>query len=208
MPLKIIIQSSLTLFFIFSLPTWSMEDTPQRSAPAAKASQKIVEKGQKSKIAGYETYIKCVYFGDIQQLTQSQFSIHQSRDDQEIGEILLQYYPQGGYYNTGGQTPTLRLRHIEIKNGFRREHHATRALETLFRQLRASPLLPKNTEIWLEYSSCYPYLEKLYTDFGFEGTQEPSFAETKVLRVNLHKTRFPYYSKMLQIKKLKKEASN
>jgi len=193
----------LSLIFSFSLPAWSMDNSKEelgnRSVAPKKvvhSSQKIVEKGKKSHIPGYETYLICEYFEDIRPLTQSQFNIHQSSNDQKIGEILLQYYPQGGYYKTARKTPTLRLRQIEIKEPYRRQHHATRALETLFRQLRESELLPKATEIWLEYSTFYPFLTILYQNFGFQETHEQSFGETKVLKVNLFKTKFPYYTKM------------
>ena len=157
---------------------------------------KVIELKQKSYVANYETYLICAYSQDISELTQVNFNIHRSLDEAHIGQILLQYYPQGGYYKTGRETPTLRLRHIEIDEGFRQQHHATRALETLFTQLRKSSALPKDVEVWLEYSTCYPYLGTLYKSFGFKNSNEPSIAETKVLRVELSKTKFPYYRKI------------
>jgi hypothetical protein len=165
--------------------------------------KRIVEKGHKSQIPHYETYLECVYTEDVTDFTQNKLFIYQ-QDGQKIGEILLQYYPSGGYYKTAGQIPTIRLRNIEIEEQYRKAHHGTRALETLFTQLRQSTVFPGNAEVWLEYSSCDQFLAPWYDSFGFCSTPESSFAETKVMRVLLSKTKFPYNKKMKDARDTKK----
>lgn len=176
---------------------------PVKSSPSVQLSRRIVEKDKVSKIPNYETYLKCTASEDSKHSTQNDFTIHQN-DGQKIGEILLQYYPTGGHYKTGGRTPIIRLRHIEIEEQFRRNHSATRALETLFTELRKSAALPQNVEVWLEYSSSYKFLAPWYQSFGFQHTEEPSAFETKVMRVLLSKTQFPYYKKIKESQKVKK----
>lgn len=191
--MKVQLMTVKVLLFLF-MAIYSLASSAMEDKQGQHQCEKIIKEGKKSKINDYETYIQCNYFGDTAHLTQSQFYIFRTQDSQKIGEILLQYYPNGGYYKTDRHQPTLRLRHIEVKDPYKRQHHATRALETLFTELRKSPHLPRDVQVWLEYSTCHSFLAEFYQKFGFKEADEPCFAETKALNVPLYSIKFPYYS--------------
>lgn len=201
--IKTVLYLSVILNLLCPSALWSADDSNKsKKVPtfhSAQKSQKIFELKEYA-IKGYETCLVCTFSENRQPLTEINFDIYERPDGktrgEKIGALLLQYYPSGGYYQTSGKTSVLRLRHIEINDSYQQQYHATRALETLFRQLRTTTILPKETEIWLEYNVTQSFLKRMYASFGFEETQEPTYAEIKILKVLVSKSKFPYFAKL------------
>jgi hypothetical protein len=128
-------------------------------------------------------------------------------EKQEVGQILLQWYPQCDIYPGHTLRNILRLRDITIgedtffgaphrlqKRGF-----GTQALETLFVSLRQRSALSPSTHVWLECKTYKPYLPGWYGSFGFKKETTPrSLTDEGVqyMSVPLLQTKFPHHKKL------------
>ena len=50
--------------------------------------------------------------------------------------------------------------------------------------------------MWLEYNKVeQKFLEKFYTSFGFVNTEEPTWPMINIVKLQLSKSKFPFYKK-------------
>lgn len=161
-------------------------------------------KDRKIQITDYknDTFLICDY-NVKQEFTQVGFNIHTPKEEEKIGQILLQYYPSAPteiYRTSTG--PTIRIRSLKIDKKFRQKGHAGRALETLFTALRKSKF-PNSTKLYLECNTgqldpSLSYLHSFFKKFGFTPAENTAYQDVKILNVSLKKIKFPYYQ---QVKK-------
>ena len=146
----------------------------------------------------YETLIQCErwYQGNSPKID---FNILNVKNE-KIGELFIDYYPENIKFYKTATKPVVRLRRIEIEQDYQRKYHGTRAMETLIDTLCKSSLFPENSEMWLEYSSWHPHLKKFYESFGFEEANELAAFNTKIMKLELNKAKFPYSAKLKEKK--------
>jgi GNAT superfamily N-acetyltransferase len=110
--------------------------------------------------------------GERSKIKYSIFLAGQEGEGDEIGNVELSYYGNGGLYKTVDHQsmgdPLVHLKFITIHEHSREKGHARRALDALFQGLKQARPLTLETVIGLEYDRDKPFLGRFYGRYGFQ----------------------------------------
>lgn len=127
---------------------------------------------------------------------------HKDHSDEEIGKIMVQFYPHSTPYISKDSTfsrpdKIIRLREVTVNKPNQGCKYGTMALEGLFsylRQRQREGFFDQETEVWLEVSSFDPRLSSWYNRFGFK--EKTTILETKYMFSPLQKIKFPLFKQL------------
>ncbi len=140
------------------------------------------------------TFLRCSAAGQRQGFHQIEYEVLSPRANASeganiVGKVEVQYdAPQR----------RLRLRWIEIDERYQQKHHATKALETLFSDLKCRDIRLANPVVHLEVSITKKHLFTLYTRMGFVAKSQA--ADVLSMEVLLRDIKLPFYEKLKAMK--------
>jgi ribosomal protein S18 acetylase RimI-like enzyme len=165
-----------------------------RLSSTLSASPKInketfAQEGHVSRIQQYPTCLLCTGTTFHVVPEQAVYEILSDRENREeganiIGHIHLQYLSNQNM---------LRISDLKVKKKERRKGHGTRALETLFRDLRNRTVF-QNTLVTLEVADSNVAAITLYKSLGFQASRR-AYDDVTNMTVLLNDTKFPFYNR-------------